>query len=213
MRLYLCSYGFGNQPTELLSLLKGKRVGVIANALDHQTKQKRTERLNRELDGLIELGLEPTEIDLRNYFDDNIKLAEEVKGYDFIWVRGGNVFILRKAYKQSGFDAIITDLLSNDTIAYGGYSAGICVLTPTLKGLEIVDPVNQEAERYQMDTIWDGLSILDYAFAPHYKSDHPESEDIDRYVNYLEVNKIAYKALRDGEAIVVDGTTERLLNI
>ena len=30
-------------------------------------------------------------------------------------------------------------LLADDAVAYGGYSAGICVLAPTLRGLEGVD--------------------------------------------------------------------------
>jgi dipeptidase E len=50
--------------------------------------------------------------------------------------------------------------------------------------------------------------ILDYAIAPHYKSDHPESADIDKCVAYFKENNIRYKTLRDGEAIIINGENE-----
>lgn len=45
--------------------------------------------------------------------------------------------------------------------------------------------------------------ILEYAFAPHYKSDHPESEDIDRAIEYMINDKIPFKTLKDGEEIII----------
>ena len=39
-------------------------------------------------------------------------------------------------------------------------------------------------------------------FVPHYKSNHKESAMIDEVVQYLEENKIAYQALRDGEVMI-----------
>jgi len=53
--------------------------------------------------------------------------------------------------------------------------------------------------------VWDCLHLLPYAFAPHYKSDHPESADVDRSVEYFIDNHIPFVALRDGEAMVVNG--------
>ena len=38
---------------------------------------------------------------------------------------------------------------------------------------------------------------------PHYKSDHPESEDIDKEVEYCDKNNIPYKTLRDGEVMIL----------
>jgi len=45
---------------------------------------------------------------------------------------------------------------------------------------------------------------VDYALVPHYKSDHKESNDIDRTITYMIDNKIPFKALRDGEVIIIE---------
>lgn len=181
------------------------------NALDAKTPESRTERLQREIDALAALGLQPEELDLRQYFGKPDELKDVVKNFGLIWVRGGNVFLLRRAFKQSGFDAIITELLEKDHIVYGGFSAGACVLAPSLHGIEMVDPKDETAEGYDTEVVWDGLGILGYAVAPHYKSDHSESADIQKVVEYFADNHILFKALRDGENIVVNGDSEKVV--
>ena len=51
-----------------------------------------------------------------------------------IWVNGGNVFLLRRAMQQSGLDNVIIERKSDDGFVYSGYSAGACVVGPTLRG-------------------------------------------------------------------------------
>jgi dipeptidase E len=104
----------------------------------------------------------------------------------------------------SGFDKLLVEKNNDANFVYGGYSAGICILSPSLKGLELVDPSNKKVYSNNPETIWDGLGIVDYSFAPHYKSDHPESGDIDRVVDYFIKNKILFKALKDGDVIITE---------
>ncbi len=188
-----------------------KRTAIVMNAQDNEAPEARSERLQKEIDNLTSLGLQPREIDLRNYFGKADQLRASLSDFGYFWVRGGNVFLLRRAFKQSGFDELLTELLQNDAIAYGGFSAGICVLAPSLRGIELVDSKDEVAEGYDRDVVWDGLGVLAYAIAPHYKSDHPESDDIDKCVTYFEENNIPFKTLRDGEAIVINGNSEKLL--
>lgn len=213
MRLYLSSYKLGNKPEEMLPLIgDNKRTAVIANAQDSKPADSRAERLQQEIDSLTALGLQPEELDLRDYFGKTAELNEALKNFGYIWVRGGNVFLLRKAYKQSGFDELLVRLLQEDKIAYGGFSAGVCVLAPSLRGIDLVDTKDEVAEGYDKEIVWDGLGILEYAVAPHYRSDHPESEDIEKCVEYFRANNISYKTLRDGEAIVVNGEIEEIVS-
>jgi len=210
MRLYLSSYGLGNKPEEMLSLIgDNKRTAIIMNAQDNATFEARAERLRIEIENLTGLGLQPEELDLRDYFGKAKELKAAMAGFGYFWVRGGNVFLLRRAFKQSGFDNVLVKLLQNDRVAYGGFSAGICILAPSLKGLEIVDPKDDVSKGYDKTVVWDGLDILEYAIAPHYKSDHPESADVDKCVDYFKENGMPYKTLRDGEAIVVNGEEEK----
>jgi dipeptidase E len=126
-------------------------------------------------------------------------------------MRGGNCFILRRALRQSGADEIILDLLSKDALVYAGYSAGIDMLIPSLHGAELVDEPNLIPEGYDKEVMWESLNLLPYAVAPHYKSDHPESADIDRSVEYMINNHIPFIALRDGEAIVIEGDKQKIV--
>lgn len=213
MRLYLSSYRNGNNPQGLLRLLgEGRRTALILNAVDFKSDVDRAANYADEAARLESLGLQPTEVDLRKYFNKQGELKDELLKYDLIWVRGGNVFILRRAFKQSGADNVIKELLEKDAIVYGGYSAGVDVLQPHLYGIELVDPPDIVPAGYDAGVVWDCLEVLPYCVAPHYKSDHPESADIDKTVAYYIENHIPFIALHDGEAIVIDGNSQTVVS-
>lgn len=209
MRLYLSSFGLGNRPEKLTALLQGKtRAAVILNAKDASTPEGRQASLDREMEALRQLGLHPTELDLRDYFGRASALREALNEYDLVWVRGGNTFVLRRAFRLSGADEVLPELLREDALVYGGFSAAVALLTPTLRGLEIVDGPDVVPEGYPAEPVWEGLGLLPYAVAPHYRSDHPESEAVERLVQHYIDHHILFRAIRDGEAIVVDGERE-----
>ena len=52
--------------------------------------------------------------------------------------------------------------------------------------------------------MWDGLGIVPFTIAPHYDSDHPESDLIDEVINYYYENDIEHIKLRDGETFFID---------
>ncbi|GGZ70840.1 Type 1 glutamine amidotransferase-like domain-containing protein [Streptomyces echinoruber] len=209
MRLYLSSFRIGNRPEELLRLLGdgGRRTALIINADDYKDAEGRAASLKREMDELRSVGLDPFEVDLREYFGRPEALEEVLSGVDAVYVRGGSVFVLRRAFQRSGADEIIKRLLARDAIVYAGYSAGPCLLGPTLRGVEgEVDNPELVPEGYEDTTLdWDCLGILPYSIAPHFRSDHPESAEIDKLVEYYIEHHMPFVALRDGQAIVVDG--------
>lgn len=208
MKYYLSSFKIGNSQEKLLEMTENgnKKVAFINNALDFATdlvRRKKSDEL--DITDLISLGFKVNIIDLKQYFNKRNELEETLEQYDVIWVRGGNTFVLAQAMELSGFSEIILNYHRNDkNIVYGGYSAGICVLGPTLRGIHIADDPYQKPYGEQYQPIWEGLSIFDYVIVPHYKSDHPESKDIDKVVDYLIGNKIPHKTLRDGEVIIVE---------
>lgn len=150
MRLYLSSQGLGSAAEELVSLLDGgTRIAVVANGayLDDPAKQRR--RVECEVTELRELGLDPAEIDLRDYFGRKEALRSELDEFHALWVLGGNVVVLRTAFSASGADDIVRNRLAG--------AAGANLLT-------------------------------------HYFID----------------NHIPFIALRDGQAVVVDGDNMRV---
>ncbi len=207
MKFYLSSYKIGNEIEKLKALIpvNNKKTAYISNALDFSSDvERRKQSEQSDIEQLKRFGLDVELLDLRNYFDKKSELMQRITDFGVIWVRGGNCFVLRQAMKLSGFDVVLKDLIKKDDILYGGYSAGVCVLAPTLRGMELVDDPNVRPYESQKETIWDGVGILNYSVAPHYKSDHPESGKVDEAVEYMIKNKIPLKTLRDGEVIIIE---------
>lgn len=187
-----------------------KKVAVINNAIDHKSDIDRKVRADKEMNDMRSLGFEPTEIDLRQYFK-NLFPDNGLDDYGVVWVRGGNVFVLMLAFKKSGFDRVILSALENDKLVYAGYSAGGCILSPSLKYFDTVDDPSLTTSTYGEPADYRALGILDLYFEPHYQSDHPESSDIDQEIAKLESDGAAYRALRDGEVLVIDGKKQEIL--
>ena len=140
MKLYLSSNGLGNEADKLASMLsENKRAAVIFNALDFSDDTERKQAtIDREINALDQMGLEAEGFDLRRYFGRPDVLRKEVSAFGLLWVIGGNTFVLRRAMAQSGLDRFLIEYRNSDGLVYGGYSAGICVLAPTLRGIDLV---------------------------------------------------------------------------
>jgi dipeptidase E len=208
VRLYLSSFRMGDHPEHLLALIgaDSRPAAVIANAIDEAPPEVRRAGVERELAALADLGLEAAELDLRHYFGQPQRLHRELAGVCLAWLRGGNTFMLRHALSASGADTVFGELLAADALVYAGYSAGACVLAPSLRGLELADDPGAVQRIYGSPPLWDGLALLTEAFVPHYQSPgHPETAAIDLVVARYRAEGVAYRTLRDGQALVVNG--------
>jgi len=182
-----------------------KRVAYISNALDFSSDfERRKKSEETDFHDLEALGLQPEMLDLRDFFGRQEELEKKLAGYQVIWVRGGNTFVLRQAMALSGFDNILKRQLERNDLVYGAFSAGACVLAPSLRGLEVMDDPNIHPYPGQEETIWEGLGLIEHALVPHYSSDHPESSGVDDTIKYMIDNKILFKALRDGEVLIFE---------
>lgn len=204
MRLYLSSYQLGEHRELLTSLVYGDGRGwVISNALDGYDEDRRQADSARQIAALGELGLVASELDLRDC--DPSTLAAKVGSPDFLWVRGGNVFTLRMALARSGMGAMIVDGLQHDNFVYAGFSAGSCVLAPSLAGLEHCDSVEDCIAEYG-EVRYDGLGVLDRPVVPHLDSPgHPDTEALTEVAMRHRHSQRPYWGLSDGQALVIDG--------
>ena len=203
MKLYISSYKLGNRVDMLKKWIKDydNKIMMIPNSRDGYPDGERKSRgIMNDMIALQELGFDVTLLSLSDYFSNPEKLREDLKSVKAFFAIGGNTFILRQAMKLSGFDEYLKEISHLASYLYGGYSAGICLLAPSLKGLELVD--DPTVDPYNHPVIYNGLGLLEYLPVPHYRSDHPESEAIEDVVSYLNTNRIKYKTLQDGDVII-----------
>lgn len=207
MKYYLSSYKFGDKIDDLKKLIpKNNKIAHINNAKDWVGADlERANKLQKdEMNVLNTLGFQSESLDLKAYFHKTEALRNKINDLGALWVSGGNAFVLRMAMQLSGFDRIFQELKDNDDFLYGGYSAGICVLSTSLKAIDQVDQPQNFPYPEITQPIYEGLGAFGYAFMPHYDSDHYESEAIGKEIQRCIDNKWLFKALRDGEVIVVE---------
>ena len=177
--------------------------------LRRQTRTKRSPQSDQIFLHWTTIGFDVELLDLTSFFKTPEMLENKLSQLNGVWVSGGNTFVLRQAMKLSKFDEIIhSTLVHRHDFLYGGYSAGCCVLSSTLDHLQIVDKPDDFPYPNISETIWEGLDIIDFAFLPHYDSDHHESKLIDQEIKYCIDNKIIFLALRDGEVIIEDSPND-----
>jgi dipeptidase E len=209
MRLYLSSQRLGTAPENLVALLQGKtRIAVIANAADHTEPATRESRVERELADLSGIGLDPEEVDLRRFFDRPDRLSTLLERFDALWVLGGNAIVLRTAFGASGADVVVTDRLAKDSLVYAGYSAGGCILGP--RAALAVDSFGGPLPGYPEDHVDTGMGLVPFAIAPHYGRE-PGAAGATGVADHYIDQHIPFVALRDGQAIVVDGDVVRVV--
>jgi len=203
---------------------RGARAMIVMNALDNFPDERRHFFSVGKQD-LERLGFIADELDLRTCLDAperradeypegrrpsrSSSLAQALDGVGLLWVNGGNTFLLRRAMSRSGFDSVVPALLDRDQLVYGGFSAGVCAITPSLRGIEFLDDPRALAEGYSPEPLWDGLRLIDYHVAVHYRTG--DDEPIQRTVRYYREHAMPYVALRDGEVIVVNNGTTQLI--
>lgn len=203
MVLYLSSYKLGNRQGILKEWIEknGNNIVLITSARDAKVQDEiEKEKIEQNIKMLEDVGFKVVLVSLKEYFGKESRLKEEIRKYKAFCVIGGNVFVLRMAMKFSGLDNYLKEISKEHNYLYIGYSAGCCVLSPTLKGLELVDePINPYNNK---EVLYNGLNLIDYIFVPHYKSNHKESYLIDKVVEQFERNDVKYKALSDGDVII-----------
>ena len=204
MRLYLSSFKIGEQFDSLSSMCGDSQIGYVANALDHVRDCTWLENwIKSDIEQLTSLGLRARRLDLRDFFASDREIDPAISELGGIWISGGNVFVLRQAMKLSGLDAwLLSDRVPRGFV-YGGYSAACCVLAPSLSAYAIVDDPSVHPYEQNAETIWEGLGILDFAFMPHFQSQHSESRLIDQEITYCKEHGIAYPTFRDGEVLIL----------
>jgi len=187
-----------------------RRVLFIDNAKDYMAERERSKHVVEKQAEFEAAGFDFFELDLRRYFRSPDSLKPIVEAAPFVWVAGGNTFLLRRAFAYSGFDTLLKQVLKHGHMTYGGSSAGSIIMTKTLRGTEHGDDPYDVPAEYHEEIIWDGLGLVYPQLVPHYGSDWFGTE-AQAMADYFEQQGMTYTTLADGEVYVVDGKYEEKL--
>lgn len=124
------------------------------------------------------------ESELKTFFNDK----------NVIHVEGGNTFYLLKAVRESGFAAVLKELLAAGT-PYIGSSAGAYIMCPTI---EVAAWSRDNKDRFGL-TDFSALNYVPFVLKAHYTDEHEAL--IKENAGTL---KYPLRLLRDGQGILVN---------
>lgn len=215
MRLFLSSQDLGNFADVAARLAgKNRKAAYIKNAQDDLPAEERNWSTPDKKKMFESAGFEFEEIDLRDYFGKPDILLNKLSNIGSFWSSGGNVFVLRRAFYESGLDKILVDLLKKDKILYGGWSAGAMIMTPTLRGADWSEEdkphIIPKGYNQSHPVIWDGLGLVPFHIVPHF-GNSKFGEGPNKMIEYYKANNLPHHVLEDSQVIVFDGEKVDLL--
>lgn len=205
MRLLLTSSGFREEDIVLrntfFNLVKKQpkevRVAFIPTASVVEDDRSFMIEARKELEDMDIPAENITDLEL-----DHVVTVEELRDYDVVFVDGGNTFYLLQKVQESKFDVALKKYLDQDLGVYVGVSAGTVLAGPDI---EFVKPWDDKGKAAELKST-KGLGYTKEAYSPHYKDD--EREILEEWRT-----KVRYpiKELQDGQAVVIEGNTKKLI--
>lgn len=192
MRIYLSAYRLGARADVLAA--HGGRAAIIMNALD--PFPDRLLSWDRETGDLERLGYSSTELDLREFWNYPGALTQRLADIDLLWVVGGNAFVLARAATAAG---LAEALHQSPHLTYAGYSAGACVTSVDLAGIELMDSADELPAGYSAEIPVDTLNLTGARVVPH-----AGTADADAAERHLTSAGLAYLPLADGEDLILN---------
>jgi dipeptidase E len=179
-----------------LDLTSNNKLVFITTAAEPKTGDKTWLKNDRQ--SLVDAGFAVSDYTITGKNSDRLK--NDLKGFDFIYLSGGDTWYLLNQSKKSGFFTLIKDLIFKEGKTYIGTSAGSIITGPKCpdyllpKG-EVLDIENQK-----------GYGFVDFIILPHWGSDDFRNK-------YLKGRlEIAYKkdqfplvTLTDNQYIYIEG--------
>ena len=120
--------------------------------------------------------------------------------------RPGDKFVWEEAGASRGHkvDLYALDIGCTSLFTYCGnltvFNHTIVAYTPertTIRGID-----DEIFYRLKEDLLYEGLSLIDYLFIPHYQSNYRKVELIHNLVEDCRKNDISFQAVRDGDVII-----------
>lgn len=200
MKLFLTSQGLSAFPDFVGKDPKDIKIAFIPTAANPYTNKPFVER---DWKFFEDRDYQLKEIEIAG--KEESELERLLKGFDVIFLTGGNTFYLLEKIRESGFDRVIKKLVENGVI-YAGESAGAIVAGPNIEPVEFMD----HKEEAKSLTDYTGLGLIDFIPLPHY--DNPKYGDAFKDI-IASCDKLNLKreVLTDDQAIIVEDKNYKII--
>ncbi len=133
-----------------------------------------------------------------DFLDVETEPAENLRGYDVIYLNGGNSFYLLHHLRRSRADSILKETLGGQTLLVGA-SAGAVVLGPSLA---VVKQFDSNLDTYGI-TDNRGLELVDFVVMPHWNRWNEVPTFAAQFRRFQELTPFPVVEIADGEALLV----------
>ena len=191
---FLLKYGY-----DLTGISKDQmKIGYVTTA--SKGARKFSQRVQETIIPTIkENGYSIEEIDIKDKSKE--ELLNFFKDKNIIHIEGGNTFYLLKAIRETGFNKILKELLSEGKI-YIGTSAGAYVMCPSI---EVSDWDDETVDRFGLSE-FTALNYVPFVLKVHYKD---EAEELVR--EKMKTLKYPLRILRNGQGMFCEDSICRFI--
>lgn len=147
------------------------------------------------------------EFDLERAYkvDPTFDFAKYIAEFDFVFISGGNTFILSYWMKKTGVVKIIQNLVNSDRLVYGGESAGAIFAYSEIDSYKRLDDPEKA-----IDVVNEGLAFVNFAPIPHWENQEFRS-GLKEIKSAFEARGVVTYTITDNEALfVTDGQVVKL---
>ena len=155
---------------------------------------------------MLDEGFVVDEVDLASLHGE--ELEGRLRQSDFLYVQGGNPYLLLKFARESGFMEIVPRLIE-EGVPYIGKSAGAYILAPDVIVPEWLE-TDEEAKRWNRNDVKDthGMGVVPFLWVAHYTDDYR-----DRLERGLETTKHPVRAITNDQAFLITDEGTELVGI
>jgi len=164
MELFLTSsvHAVAHDIAKKKDLTKGNKLVFITTPVEPKKEKEDLQWLKNDRQALVDAGFEVTDYTITGKSKEQIK--DDLKGFDFIYMSGGNAAYLLGQSQKSGFISLVKELVNQGGKTYIGTSAGSIMAGPTLPDYFRDDSVHLENR--------DCYGFVNFTLIPHWGSDN-----------------------------------------
>ena len=162
--------------------------------------------LKNDRQALVNVGFKVTDYTITDKTIDQLK--KDLKGFNYIYVSGGNTLYFLRQAQKSGFISLIKDFVNKEGKIYIGTSAGSIITGPKcpdylLSKEEVLDIENQK-----------GFELVNFTILPHWGSESFRDKYLsDRLTIAYKNNQVPLLLLNDNQYVYVQGDKFEIVDL